>query len=355
MDGVPDRSSGASAVPVSSDPAEPGVVSAEDLAWEGPGRAPSPSRAEAAVSAGAPVLRSGGIEGPLDWLLEQARAGRIDLARLSVLALVEQCAAAVDAELARGRDGDGDGAARPARSLERPAEWVGMLAWLVWLRSRLLLPRDDPEAKAALDEAEALRRRLANQEHVQAITALLRALPLLGKDVFERPPTGKGRQGRALDLPGLLRTYARLIAPPQEPAPDTADAPYRPRPPLLWRVQDALARIRLLLLEAFSASGAQPDGQQQDGQQQDGNASLWRFLPSPEILDAALAAAPSGVTTDRAVLRRSAVAGTFLAALELARDGTLALEQEGSFGAIAVRPASVAPSSLPSPRSAEAA
>ena len=63
-------------------------------AWDDAPRAPS-------SEPGPPVLAVDGFEGPLDWLVEQARAGRIDLARLSILALVEAFGAALDAALAR--------------------------------------------------------------------------------------------------------------------------------------------------------------------------------------------------------------------------------------------------------------
>jgi len=302
-------------VTAAAEPARAGrAISAEDLAWEGPGRQASPP------SSDVPVLRVEGFEGPLDWLLEQVRAHRVDLARLPVLALIEQCTTAVDAALARrpgpegGRE-DGAGSTAPAPvPLQRLADWVVMAAWLAWLRSRLLLPEDDPEATAAREEAEALRRQLADRARVRDAAAWLDAQPQLGRDVLARGggvAMGRASVERAAYLPALLRTYARLMGPlPQE---ERVDHIYRPRPPPLWRVPDAIARITRLLPEL-------PDG-----------SALTRFLPqvAPELPQYDLRC-------------RSAVASTLVAGLELAREGQLTLGQEESFGAIGVRSAPAA-------------
>jgi segregation and condensation protein A len=121
--------------------------------------------ASAAVgNAGAPALRLGAWEGPLDLLLELARAQRVDLAQLSIATLTEQFTAAVDSAIARRQV-----------PLSRLAEWHIMAAWLTLLRTRLLLPElpdDTAQAKAA-----GLRQRLANW---------LERRPQLGREVFGR-------------------------------------------------------------------------------------------------------------------------------------------------------------------------
>jgi len=220
VDGADDTSGSVPLVTAAAEPTHKRqAVSAEDLAWEGQGRQAS------LPSSDVPVLRVDGFEGPLDWLLEQVRAGRVDLARLPVLALIEQCVAAIEAALARrpgpedGKDSAGSIAAAPV-SLQRLADWVVMAAWLAWLRSRLLLPEDDPEAAAARAEAEMLRRQLADRARVRDAAAWLDAQPQLGRDVFARdggvPMRGSAAE-RVADLPALLRTYARLMGPlPQE-------------------------------------------------------------------------------------------------------------------------------------------
>src|SRR6201994_1744082 len=79
------------------------------------------------------VLRLEGFEGPMDLLLDLARAQKVDLAKISILSLVDQYLAVIEG-------------ARRVR-LELAADWLVMAAWLTWLKSRLLVPAvaDDPE------------------------------------------------------------------------------------------------------------------------------------------------------------------------------------------------------------------
>jgi hypothetical protein len=80
----------------------------------------------ATATGGALVLHLDGFDGPLDLLLELARGQKVDLARISILSLVEQYLAVI----AGARD----------IKLELAADWLVMAAWLTWLKSRLLLP-----------------------------------------------------------------------------------------------------------------------------------------------------------------------------------------------------------------------
>ena len=98
-------------------------------------------------NSGAPMLHFEAWEGPLDLLLELARAQQVDLARLSVADLATQFVAVLDAAIARR-----------AVPLSRLAEWTIMAAWLLVLRSRLLLPAGTAESAAAEREAADLRR-----------------------------------------------------------------------------------------------------------------------------------------------------------------------------------------------------
>src|SRR6516164_7822357 len=91
------------------------------------------------------ALRLEGFEGPLDLLLELARAQKVDLAKISILALVEQYLAVIEG-------------ARRVR-LELAADWLVMAAWLAWLKSRLLLP-EGAEAEAGELAADVLAARL---------------------------------------------------------------------------------------------------------------------------------------------------------------------------------------------------
>ncbi len=233
------------------------------------------------------ILHLEGFEGPLDLLLELARAQRVDLARISILALVEQYLALVEG-------------ARQVR-LELAADWLVMAAWLTWLKSRLLLPSEEPEAVEGEEAAEVLAARLQALQAMRTAAAWLGTRPILGLDVHPRgaPETLTGTEdaGFAVDLPALLRAYLAAIRR------SAGKRTYRPRPLTLWSVQDALQRLGAML-------GSLPDW-----------TSLDRFLP--ERLGDPMA-------------RRAALASTLLAGLELARGGAVLLQQERDFGPILV-------------------
>jgi segregation and condensation protein A len=239
-------------------------------------------------SAEALLLQLDGFEGPLDLLLDLARAQKLDLARISILALVEQYLAVIES-------------ARAVR-LELAADWLVMAAWLAWLKSRLLLPAGSDAAIEGEQAAEVLAARLLDLERMRAAALWLGTRPGLGLDVFARgAPEGfvaTDRSRLALDLPALVRAYLSAL----RRAAGTKQ--YRPRPMTLWSVQDALARLAALL-------GRLPDW-----------ASLDMFLPDS-----------LGTNLER----RAALASTLLAGLELARGGRLRLRQEAAFGPILVR------------------
>jgi segregation and condensation protein A len=182
-------------------------VAAEDVAaWEDPPRA--------ARSAAAPVLSVEGFAGPLGWLLAMARAKKLDLAKLSIAALIEAFVPAMQAGLA------GRHAARNGHW----AVWTVMAATLTELWSRLLLPADSREAKAAQAEAEALRQQLLNRARMRGAADRLERRPQLRRDVFAlgRPELALGGWGRrshrtVVRLPGRAarpRSRCRNIWPP---------------------------------------------------------------------------------------------------------------------------------------------
>ena len=133
-----------------------------------------------------PTLAVAGFEGPLDWLLALARTRKIDLTRLSILALVEAFADALEAGLHRTPDA-------PAPDLAQWAAWTVMAAHLAELRSRLLLPADAPEARTAQAEAEALRRHWVRRAEMAAAADWLERQHQLGRDVFARGRPEAGR------------------------------------------------------------------------------------------------------------------------------------------------------------------
>ena len=108
--------------------------------------------------ADAPVLAVDGFEGPLDWLLKLARTRRIDLARLSIVALVEAFEEAMTAALVAPD--------LLPTLLGRWGDWLVMAADLTLLRSRLLVPADAAAAQDAQEEAERLRQRLLGRAEI---------------------------------------------------------------------------------------------------------------------------------------------------------------------------------------------
>ncbi|MFT8419854.1 MAG: ScpA family protein [Acetobacter sp.] len=244
-----------------------------------------------------PLLRLEGFEGPMDLLLDLARAQKVDLARISILQLVEQYLAVVES-------------ARRVR-LELAADWLVMAAWLAWLKSRLLLPPDDELAMEGEEAAELLQERLMELACMGELARWLEARPRLGRDVFARGLPENlvevDRSGLALDMPQLMRAYLAAIR-------RTARRRiYAPRTIRFWTVQDALSRLTRLL-----------------GETPPGWSTLDAFLP--DVL-------PGQMEGEDALRqRRAAMAGTLIAGLELAKTGRLELRQDETFGQIMLRP-----------------
>lgn len=230
-----------------------------------------------------------GWEGPLDLLLSLARAQKVDLKAISILALVEQYLEFID----RARN----------LSVEVAADYLVMAAWLALLKSALLLPRD-PLADPSPDElAMRLQLRLQRLAAMRDAGARLMACDRLGRDVFTRgrPEGLRVIRQRAWDasLFALIQGYAQVQARTQ-PALHVVD-----RRPVMT-LDAALSRLEMMI----------------------GAAIDWRdlatFLP-PEYSGA---------------LRKSALASSFVAALELARTGKLSLMQEDAFMPLYLKAAS---------------
>ena len=248
-------------------------------------------------------LRLEGFEGPLDLLLDLARAQKVDLEKISIIALVDQFLAVLDQ-------------ARKVR-LELAADWLVMAAWLAWLKSRLLVPQDPAEELDAEALATALTDRLAELDRMRLVAAFLGGRQQLGRDIFARGAAEnlriEDRSGLTADLPALLQAYAaaRRRA--------LARRPYTPKHRKLWTVQEALARLGGMV-------GALPDW-----------ATLTRFLPE-------------GLTDP--LEQRAALASTLIAALETARGGSIELRQERAFGPILIRRSTPIEEAMPDVRAA---
>ena len=229
-------------------------------------------------------LRLANYEGPLDLLLDLARAQKVDLASIDVVGLVDQYLAVLEG-------------ARRVR-VEFAADWLVMAAWLTWLKSRLLLPDPEPDPDAE-EAAGNLTDRLRDLEALRAQAAWLAACPVLGRDVWDRgaPERLSVERDGALraDMSGLLAAW---MAASRRAA---ARRPYVLNVRRIWTVREAADRLARLL------NGP-------------GWSDLLRFLPAEDLTDP--------------VERRAALASTLIAGLEMARGGALDLQQEKPFGPI---------------------
>ncbi len=229
------------------------------------------------------TLELDGWEGPLDLLLTLARNQRVDLAKISILALVEQYLEFVN----RARK----------LKLELAADYLVMAAWLAYLKSGLLLPKEAQEEPSAEELALLLQLRLQRLDAMREAGARLIARDRLGRDTFPRgAPEGlKVVRQAAFDvtLYELLKAYGDLRGRQERPIYAIARRP-------VFSLDEALERLERLV-------GATLDW-----------TELMRFLPE----------------TDDPDYRRSALASTFVAALELAKLGKATLVQTEAFGAL---------------------
>jgi segregation and condensation protein A len=229
-----------------------------------------------------------GWEGPLDLLLNLARAQKVDLAQISILQLVEQYLT----YLAEAR----------ALKLEIAADYLVMAAWLAYLKSCLLLPKD-PEADPSPEEiALRLQLRLQRLDAMREAGARLLGRDRIGRDVFVRgAPEGlrlvrkAAWQVREFDL---FAAYGAVRARTQ-PALHVVHAR------AVMTLEEAIERVNRMI----------------------GIALDWTFLESflPVSQDPQF--------------RRSALASSFLAALELARRGRLDIAQDEPFAPIRLKAA----------------
>ncbi|MEL6643733.1 MAG: ScpA family protein [Pseudomonadota bacterium] len=230
-----------------------------------------------------------GFEGPLDLLLTLSRTQKVDLRKISVLALSEQYL----------------GFIRNAKELriELAADYLVMAAWLAFLKSRLLLPPDPADEGPSGEELAAhLAFQLERLQAMRDAAAKLMARDQKGRDFFVRgipeDVTRIRRVKYTATLLDLMQGYARIR---------TKDEfrPYAMDRTNVLTLEQALDRMRHLI----------------------GFAGEWADLAS---------FLPEGWETDPA-RRRSATAATFAASLELAKEGRVELRQGETFAPIQIR------------------
>ena len=229
-----------------------------------------------------------GFEGPLDLLLTLAREQKVDLAKISILALANQYLAFIEE-------------ARKMR-LELAADYLVMAAWLAYLKSRLLLPEAaGPEGESAADMAAALALRLRRLEAIRIASSQLFDRPQLGRDMFDRgnpEPIEEIRKPEwSATLYDLLSAYARE------------------------RQKQALAHVRFAKREVWTLAEAREALQRLVGASAD-------WAPLDQYLIAYLVE-PKMVPT--------VLASSLAAMLELVREGYMELHQHTAFSPIFLR------------------
>ena len=259
-------------------------ASAETTGWQAPGIDDLPSADDAFL------VDIEGFEGPLDLLLALARTQKVDLAKISILALVEQYLTFI-AEAQKIR-------------LELAADYLVMAAWLAYLKSRLLLPREKDEVDTASAEelAQRLAFRLMRLDAMRSAAAQLVTRKRLGRDVFSRgmpevPKTVRETTYTA-EVYDLLKAYA-------EQRKRTIKVVHVVMARRVWSIKEARTRLEKLI----GASG---------GNWTQLDMFLEQFMPKGEE-------------------ERSAVASSFGATLEMAREGLVEIRQDEPFSPIYMR------------------
>lgn len=248
------------------------------------------------ADAGAPVAASEaslivdveGFEGPLDLLLTLARQQKVDLAKISILALAEQYLEFID----------------KARSvhLELAADYLVMAAWLAYLKSRLLIPHAaEAEGPSAADLAAALAFRLRRLEAIRKAAGELTNRPQLGREVFAR---GLPEPVEVIKRPEWSATLYDLLSAYAVQRRKTALSRVRFAPRAVWSLAEARQALERML----------------------GTGSDWGRLDEYLIH---YVVEPS--------MRATAFASSLAATLELVREGVMEVHQAGAFAPIYMR------------------
>lgn len=247
------------------------------------------------------LLNIDGYEGPIDVLLDMAQNQKVDLREISILQLARQYLEFVE----RAK----------ALRLDLAAEYLVMAAWLAYLKSRLLLPREEGEEGEPSGEAmaEALQFQLRRLEAMREAAEKLMARPQLGQQVFARgmPEELKTAFNTRwqVTLYDLLKAYGDIKRRAEF---STYELPVFN----IMSMEDAVSRLTRML-------GNLP---------RSGPHSVWTTLQS---------FMPENITDP--LYYRSAMASTFTAGLELAKQGKIEIRQDGLFRPIYLRTANRPP------------
>ena len=225
------------------------------------------------------------FQGPLHLLLDLARRQKVDLRSLDLVSLVDQFVAYL--RNAKRHD------------LVVAADYLVMAAWLLWLKSRLLLPEQEPDAEVE-DAASDLAARLRQLEAAKSLAQHLSTLPRLGR---ERLPRRVAETSEVETRYVLHASLGDLIAAYVGLKRRRRAVVLKFPPPPTWSIDHAMARFEALL-----------------------NGVSWQALESLLPVDLAVGFG-----------RRTALASGLVATLEMARQGRLDLMQDRPFGPIMVK------------------
>lgn len=232
-----------------------------------------------------------GFEGPLDLLLALARTQKVDISRISIVALVDQYLEFIrEAQKLR---------------LEIAADYLVVAAWLAFLKSRLLLPREEnaEEQLSAEEAAQRLAFRLMRLQAMRDAAARLMTMKRLGRDVFARgwrQPVETVKETRyTAEIIDLLKAYTDRHK-------RTVKAAHVVKARNVWSIKDARKRLERLFGESL-------------GRWVQLDLFLVQYLPSSEA-------------------KKTVLASSFGASLEMAREGLVELRQEAPFAPLFMRP-----------------
>lgn len=242
------------------------------------------------------IVDVAGYEGPLDLLLALARTQKVDLAKISVLALADQYLGFI-AEAQKLR-------------LELAADYLVMAAWLTFLKSKLLLPREtlQGEETSAEELARRLSFRLMRLDAMREASAQLMTRLRLGRDVF---PRGMPEGTRTIRDTEFTATIYDLLHAYADQRRRTIKVGHVVKVRAVWSIKDARVRLERMLGETPSPS---------------------EWVAFERCMAALAQEHENGKTV---------VASSFGATLELAREGHIELRQDGPFEPIYMRPRKV--------------
>ena len=257
---------------------------AESAGWDVPDRDLAPADSEALI------VDVGGFEGPLDLLLALARTHKVDISKISILALVDQYLTYIG-EVQRLK-------------IEIAADYLVMAAWLTFLKSKLILPRekDNVDEPSADEMAQKLAFRLMRLDAMRRAIGELMTRKRLGRDVFQR---GMPEQVETVsevrwtaEIFDLLKAYSDLRR-------RTIKVAHVVKARKVWSIKQARSKLEDLVGQAV-------------GNWVELDACLKSYLPIGEE-------------------EKTVVASSFGATLEMAREGRIELRQDEPFAPIYMR------------------